>query len=202
MSIEVFSAVTLSSRGLLNCDGVQCCARTSTRRHNVFMLRCLTKHHAMKMYWVSGGIAPHILNLATRWRRMVSVTHRALSPPPPPPRCTYYCLHLHPADSDPNHHQCENLKSCILSPYQLYTRFKAFRVNVDGCSKVLPDFANLLPQDDTASQSRRPQILIYSLTMLEIRHQKLLVGYVNLDETKVSATRESHSIKIHSNKSV
>jgi hypothetical protein len=26
---------------------------------------CVTKHHAMKMYWGSGGIAPHILDLDT-----------------------------------------------------------------------------------------------------------------------------------------
>jgi hypothetical protein len=29
---------------------------------------CLTKHHAMKTYWGSGGIAPHILDLGSRWR--------------------------------------------------------------------------------------------------------------------------------------
>jgi hypothetical protein len=28
---------------------------------------CLTKHHAMKTYWRSGGIAPRILDLDTRW---------------------------------------------------------------------------------------------------------------------------------------
>jgi hypothetical protein len=33
---------------------------------------CLTKHHAMNTYWRSGGIAPRILNLSTRWRWMVS----------------------------------------------------------------------------------------------------------------------------------
>jgi hypothetical protein len=27
---------------------------------------CLTKHHAMKTYWGSGGIAPHILDLGIR----------------------------------------------------------------------------------------------------------------------------------------
>jgi hypothetical protein len=29
---------------------------------------CLTKHHAMKTYWGSGGIAQRILDLGTRWR--------------------------------------------------------------------------------------------------------------------------------------
>jgi urease accessory protein UreH len=29
---------------------------------------CLTKHHAMKTYWGSGGIAPRILDLGTGWR--------------------------------------------------------------------------------------------------------------------------------------
>jgi hypothetical protein len=28
----------------------------------------LTKHHSMKVYWVSGDTAPHILDLGTRWR--------------------------------------------------------------------------------------------------------------------------------------
>jgi hypothetical protein len=34
----------------------------------------LTDHHAMKAYWGSGGIAPHILDLSTRWRSVVSFT--------------------------------------------------------------------------------------------------------------------------------
>jgi hypothetical protein len=28
---------------------------------------CLTIHNAMKMYWESGGIAPHTHSLSTRW---------------------------------------------------------------------------------------------------------------------------------------
>jgi hypothetical protein len=28
----------------------------------------LPKHHAMKTYWGSGGIAPRIFDLGTRWR--------------------------------------------------------------------------------------------------------------------------------------
>jgi hypothetical protein len=39
---------------------------------------CLTKHHAMKMYWGSGGIALCILDLGTRWRWVVSFTPRSL----------------------------------------------------------------------------------------------------------------------------
>jgi hypothetical protein len=33
-----------------------------------------TEHHAMKAYWGSGRIAPLILYLSTRWRRVVSFT--------------------------------------------------------------------------------------------------------------------------------
>jgi hypothetical protein len=33
---------------------------------------CLIKHHTMKTCWESGGAAPHILNLSTRWRLVVS----------------------------------------------------------------------------------------------------------------------------------
>jgi hypothetical protein len=34
----------------------------------------LTEHHAMKAYWGSGSRAPRILDLGTRWRRVVSFT--------------------------------------------------------------------------------------------------------------------------------
>jgi hypothetical protein len=41
---------------------------------------CWTKHHVMGAYWESEGIAPRILDLGTRWRWMVSFTHRPLNP--------------------------------------------------------------------------------------------------------------------------
>jgi hypothetical protein len=41
---------------------------------------CLIKHHAMKTYCGSGGIALRILDLGTRWRRVVSYTPRLLCP--------------------------------------------------------------------------------------------------------------------------
>jgi hypothetical protein len=40
----------------------------------------LTEHHAMKTYWGSRGIAPHILDLGTKWRSVVSFTPRPLYP--------------------------------------------------------------------------------------------------------------------------
>jgi hypothetical protein len=41
---------------------------------------CLTKHHAIRTYWGSGGIAPRILDLGTRWRWVVSFTPQSLYP--------------------------------------------------------------------------------------------------------------------------
>jgi hypothetical protein len=41
---------------------------------------CLTKHHAMKVYWGSGGISPRILDLGTWWRWAVSFTSGPLYP--------------------------------------------------------------------------------------------------------------------------
>jgi hypothetical protein len=38
----------------------------------------LTKHHAMKTYWGSGGVALRIINIGTRWRRVASFTLRSL----------------------------------------------------------------------------------------------------------------------------
>jgi hypothetical protein len=41
-------------------------------RVKVKLSLCLTKPHAMKTCWESGGIVPHILDLGTRWRWVVS----------------------------------------------------------------------------------------------------------------------------------
>jgi hypothetical protein len=40
----------------------------------------LTERHAMKAYWESGGIAPRIFDLCTRWRWEVSFTSVPLYP--------------------------------------------------------------------------------------------------------------------------
>jgi hypothetical protein len=42
----------------------------------------LTEHHAMKAYWGSGDIAPRILHLSTRWKRVISFTTLLICPPP------------------------------------------------------------------------------------------------------------------------
>jgi hypothetical protein len=39
---------------------------------------CLTKHHAMKAYWGSGGVAPCILNFRTTCRWVISFTPQPL----------------------------------------------------------------------------------------------------------------------------
>jgi hypothetical protein len=41
----------------------------------------LTEHHTMKAYWVSGGIAPRVLDLGTKCRWVASVTPRPRCPP-------------------------------------------------------------------------------------------------------------------------
>jgi len=53
---------------------------------------CLTKLRAMKTYCGSGGIAPPILNLGTRWRWMVRFTPRPLLHPPPRDKSSRYPL--------------------------------------------------------------------------------------------------------------
>jgi hypothetical protein len=40
----------------------------------------LTKHHAIRAYWGSEGIAPRILDLGTRWRGVISFPLRPLYP--------------------------------------------------------------------------------------------------------------------------
>jgi hypothetical protein len=48
------------------------------KRWKVKLSLILTKHHAMKTYWRSGGIAPRILDLDTRWRWVDSFMPRPL----------------------------------------------------------------------------------------------------------------------------
>jgi len=48
--------------------------------YNVKLSLRLIKHHAIKAHCGSGDIAPRILNLGTKWRRVVSFT---LRPPYP-----------------------------------------------------------------------------------------------------------------------
>jgi hypothetical protein len=40
----------------------------------------LTEHHRIEAYWMSGGVAPRIVSLGTRWRWLVSFTPRTLYP--------------------------------------------------------------------------------------------------------------------------
>jgi hypothetical protein len=56
--------------------GCQCCVYKKVKK--VKFSLCLTKHHAMKAYCGSGGIAPRILDLGTRCRWVVSFTPRPL----------------------------------------------------------------------------------------------------------------------------
>jgi hypothetical protein len=52
--------------------------RTNSIKVKVKLSLCLTKHHDMKTYWGSGGIAPRILDLGTRWMWVVSFTPQPL----------------------------------------------------------------------------------------------------------------------------
>jgi hypothetical protein len=51
-----------------------------TKYNNGQVVPVLTDNHGMKVYWRSGSIAPRILNLGTRWRRLVSFTPRVFNP--------------------------------------------------------------------------------------------------------------------------
>jgi len=51
--------------------GVPCLRKQHPTRHSL-----LIKHHALKTYWGSEGIAPYILNLGANWRWAVSFTPR------------------------------------------------------------------------------------------------------------------------------
>jgi hypothetical protein len=53
---------------------------TSTEHQVVPVLSFSTEHYAMKMYWGRWSIDPHILDLSTRWRWVISFTPQALYP--------------------------------------------------------------------------------------------------------------------------
>jgi hypothetical protein len=54
--------------------------RLVSSRAKVKLSLCLTKHHAMKAYWGSGGITPRILDHGTRWRWVVSLRPGRFTP--------------------------------------------------------------------------------------------------------------------------
>jgi hypothetical protein len=59
-------------------EGVRKSTVQQGKKVKVKLSLSLTKHHAMKTYWGSGGIAPFILDLGTRWRSVISFTPRPL----------------------------------------------------------------------------------------------------------------------------
>jgi hypothetical protein len=67
---------------LMKCYVFHCYSTTFSRTIQftlkVKLSLCLTKHHAMNTYWESGGIAPRILNLGTRYKWVVSFTPLSL----------------------------------------------------------------------------------------------------------------------------
>jgi hypothetical protein len=60
--------------------GLKRLRKASYRNLKVKLSLCLTKHHATKTCWESGCMAPRILDLGTRWRRVVSFTSQPLYP--------------------------------------------------------------------------------------------------------------------------
>jgi hypothetical protein len=73
----------------MNCDAYYEKLQSKGKRYSC-TCTFLTKHHAMEEYWGKGGIAPHILDLGTRWRWMVSFTPQLLYPPQE--KTTWYLL--------------------------------------------------------------------------------------------------------------
>jgi len=51
-----------------------------TKYHDMRRMLCLIKQHAMKTYWMSGGIALRILNPDSTWRWVVRYMPRPLYP--------------------------------------------------------------------------------------------------------------------------
>jgi hypothetical protein len=70
-SSEVSNATVTSHIGLLPPYKSKCRVKAKSSL-------CLTKHHAIKMYERSGGIAPRLFNLCTRRRWVVSFMSRTL----------------------------------------------------------------------------------------------------------------------------
>jgi hypothetical protein len=74
----LLEVIRLSLVPLISSQGPHVFVIDGKGKGKVKLSLCLTKHHAMKMYWVRGGTAPRILDLGARWRWMVSFTPRPL----------------------------------------------------------------------------------------------------------------------------
>jgi hypothetical protein len=88
-----FQTREMSNLGILICDLIEHKKVRNTEKNlyvckevKVKLSLCLTKHHAMKAYCGSGGEAPRILYLGTRWRSVVIFTLRPLHPRERAPR--------------------------------------------------------------------------------------------------------------------
>jgi hypothetical protein len=64
-----------------SCENLKSCSCCQSRHKAQPGNSSFTVSYAMEAYWGSGGIAPRILGLGTRWRWVVSLTPRPLYPP-------------------------------------------------------------------------------------------------------------------------
>jgi len=79
MSVTSFWCSSIWRNSDLNwCVRTLNCIAERLLKLKVKLSLCLTKHHAMKTDWGSGGIAPRILDLGARRRWVVSFTPRSL----------------------------------------------------------------------------------------------------------------------------
>jgi len=87
----------------------------------------LTEHHTMKTFWVSGGIAPRILDHGTRWRWVASFTPLPIYPRESTPRTHWIGVWVGSRalgsgvrrkipspyrDSNPHHPSCRHGRVC------------------------------------------------------------------------------------------
>jgi hypothetical protein len=96
-TLEVFTAVKIQIEVLCVADSLpQHCTASQQRGprlelkinviniyiyiYEVKLYLCLTKHHAIKTYWLGGSIPPPIIGLGIRWRWVVSFTPQPLYP--------------------------------------------------------------------------------------------------------------------------
>jgi hypothetical protein len=90
VSNDTVSTTDVTPRQMVRIDGRECIVGQDLEgvQGKLKLPLCLSKYHAMKTYyllnltsrhevWGSGGIAPRVLNLGAKWRRVVSFTLRS-----------------------------------------------------------------------------------------------------------------------------
>jgi hypothetical protein len=138
----------------------------------------LTKNHTMKTNWRSGGTAPHVLDLGTKWRWLVSFTPRPLYLQGNSP---HYSL-----DRMLGRPQSRSGRDSEVKNSQYLTEIKPYNSGRPACSQSLYRLkyhGSYLQHTETKCEFRSAAILLYKkkkITSTEVTYSSKIYCHIKL----------------------